>query len=111
MSERRITPQRAPSIFPMPSIITLTTDFGPSSPYVAVMKGVILSVNPEVRLVDISHAIGPQNVREGALVLEKACPWFPPDTIHVAVVDPGVGSARKIVYARIGRHHYICPDN
>jgi S-adenosylmethionine hydrolase len=92
-------------------IITLTTDFGLGSPYVAAMKGVILSINPEARLVDISHAVGPQNVRQGAVVLAEATTWFPAGTIHVGVVDPGVGTARRIVYARIGDQQYIAPDN
>jgi S-adenosyl-L-methionine hydrolase (adenosine-forming) len=92
-------------------IITLTTDFGISSPYVAVMKGVILSINPEAVLIDLTHAIEPQNIRQAALVLAGAAPWFPPETIHVAVVDPGVGTDRKIVYARIGKHDFVAPDN
>lgn len=95
----------------MSRIITLTTDFGPSSPYVAVMKGVILSVNPQARIVDITHAVPAQDVRAGALALAEAAPWFPSRTIHVAVVDPGVGSERRIVYARIGEHDHIAPDN
>ncbi|MBI3836548.1 MAG: SAM-dependent chlorinase/fluorinase [Planctomycetia bacterium] len=95
----------------MPRIITLTTDFGISSPYVAMIKGVILSINPQARLVDLTHAIGPQNVRQAALVLADATHWFPPETIHLAVVDPGVGTGRKIVYARIGQHDFIAPDN
>ncbi|MEX0677972.1 MAG: SAM-dependent chlorinase/fluorinase [Pirellulales bacterium] len=95
----------------MARIITLTTDFGASSPYVGQMKGVILSINPEAKIVDISHAIPPQDVRAAALVLCDATRWFPPETIHVAVVDPGVGTARKIVYARIGPHDFIAPDN
>jgi S-adenosylmethionine hydrolase len=93
------------------TIITLTTDFGLGSPYLAAMKGVILSINPEARLVDISHAVGPQNVRQGAVVLAEATTWFPAGTIHVGVVDPGVGTARRIVYARIGDQQYIVPDN
>jgi S-adenosyl-L-methionine hydrolase (adenosine-forming) len=92
-------------------IITLTTDFGPSSPYAAVMKGVILAINPAAQIVDITHAIRPQDVRHGALVLEDTTEWFPPDTIHVAVVDPGVGTGRTILYARIGAQQYIAPDN
>lgn len=92
-------------------LITLTTDFGAESPYVATMKGVILSLNPQAQIVDLSHAIGPQDIRAGALVLEEVTPWFPAGTIHVAVIDPGVGTARKIVYARIGEQQYICPDN
>ena len=92
-------------------IITLTTDFGTGSPYVAAMKGVILSINPAATIVDITHAVPAQDIRRGALVLEDTTPWFPDDTIHVAVVDPGVGTARAIVYARIGRQQYIAPDN
>ncbi len=92
-------------------IITLTTDFGSGSGYVAVMKGVILSINPAVTLVDITHDVPPQNVQSAALVLDDVAPWFPDGTIHLVVVDPGVGTQRAIVYARIGPHHYIAPDN
>lgn len=95
----------------MPPIITLTTDFGTGSPYVAAMKGVILSINPQATIVDISHAIEPQNVRQGALAIEQVARWFPPGTLHVAVVDPGVGTDRRIVYARFGEQHFIAPDN
>jgi S-adenosylmethionine hydrolase len=95
----------------MRPIITLTTDFGTGSPYVAQMKGVILSICPDANLVDISHAIGPQNVREGAIVLADTTPRFPAGTFHVAVVDPGVGTSRRIVYAKIGEQRYIAPDN
>jgi S-adenosyl-L-methionine hydrolase (adenosine-forming) len=92
-------------------IITLTTDFGPSSPYVACMKGVILTYNPRAVLVDVTHGIRPFDIRAGALALAEAMPWFPPGTIHVAVVDPGVGSDRRLVYARFGEQHYLAPDN
>ena len=95
----------------MPAIITLTTDFGIDSPYVAVMKGVILSLHPDVRLVDISHAIPPQDVRQGAIVLAETTRWFPAGTIHLAVIDPGVGTERRIVYAELGDQRYVCPDN
>ncbi|HEX4142072.1 MAG TPA: SAM-dependent chlorinase/fluorinase [Pirellulales bacterium] len=94
-----------------PFLITLTTDFGPSSPYVAAMKGVILSLNPYAQMVDLSHAVPAQDIRHAAIVLDEVTPWFPPDTIHVAVVDPGVGGERKIVYARIGQQQYLAPDN
>jgi len=94
-----------------PPIITLTTDFGPSSRYVAAMKGVILSMNPQVRLVDLTHAIPPQDVRAGAIALAETVPFFPPDSIHLAVVDPGVGSGRRIIYARIGGQQFVAPDN
>jgi S-adenosyl-L-methionine hydrolase (adenosine-forming) len=95
----------------VPSIITLTTDFGRDSAYVGALKGVILRINPAAAIVDISHGISPQNVTEGAFVLGEAARWFPPDSIHVAVVDPGVGTERRIVYARVGEQQYICPDN
>lgn len=95
----------------MPRIITLSTDFGASSPYVAAMKGVILSINPSATVVDVTHAIPRQDIRQGALVLADATRWFPVETIHVAVVDPGVGTSRKIIYARIGAHDFIAPDN
>jgi S-adenosylmethionine hydrolase len=94
-----------------PAIITLTTDFGQGSRYVAAMKGVILSINPEARIVDLSHAVPHQDIRTGAIVLAETARWFPADTIHVAVVDPGVGSSRRIVYARIGPQQFIAPDN
>jgi S-adenosylmethionine hydrolase len=92
-------------------IITLTTDFGVGSPYVAAMKGVILSIDPGAMIVDISHVLSFQDITAGAQVLEDATPWFPADSIHVAVVDPGVGAARPILYARIGSQQYIAPDN
>ncbi len=92
-------------------IITLTTDFGSSSPYVATMKGVILSIIPDVRLVDITHSILPQQVLEGAQVLADVTPLFPTNALHVAVVDPGVGSDREIVYVEFSWGRYLCPDN
>jgi len=92
-------------------IITLTSDLGFGSPYVAAVKGVILSIDPAATIVDISHAIPFLDITRGAQVLEDATPWFPHDTIHVAVVDPGVGTARPILYARIGSQQYIAPDN
>src|SRR5262245_59451134 len=92
-------------------LITLTTDFGVGSPYVAQIKGVILSICREIDLVDISHSVSPQSIREGAVVLADATPRFPAGTIHVAVVDPGVGTSRRIVYAEIGPQRYIAPDN
>ena len=95
----------------MPTVITLSTDFGTGSPYVAAMKGVILSINPQAVIVDVTHAIPAQDVRQGALVLEEAARWFPPETIHVAVIDPGVGTERKIVYARFGDQQFVAPDN
>ena len=92
-------------------LITLTTDFGPSSPYVAAMKGAILSINPDAAIVDLTHAIGPQDVRQAAIVLAETAPWYPRGTIHVAVIDPGVGTERALLYASIDDRHYIGPDN
>jgi S-adenosyl-L-methionine hydrolase (adenosine-forming) len=93
------------------SIITLTTDFGPGSPYVAMTKGVILSLCPTANIVDIAHDIPPQDIRRAALLLDEVADWYPAATIHVVVVDPGVGTDRALVYARIGEHHYLAPDN
>ncbi len=93
------------------SIITLTTDFGTGSPYVAAMKGVILSINPAATVVDITHDVRPQDIRHGAVVLADVVELFPEDTVHVAVVDPGVGTDRAIVYTRIGKQNYVVPDN
>lgn len=92
-------------------LITLTTDFGEGSPYVAAMKGVILSINPRARIVDLTHTIPPQDIRRGAMVLEEVTPLYPPGTLHVAVVDPGVGTSRQIVYAEIAGQRYIAPNN
>lgn len=95
---------------PIP-IVTLTTDFGTADGYVGTMKGVILSVVPGAQLVDISHEIGPQNVRETAYVLYTAYPFFPPHTVHLVVVDPGVGSSRRPVALRTASGTFVGPDN
>lgn len=93
------------------AIITLTTDFGAGNNYTAMMKGVILSINPDVTLVSITDHIPAQNISDGGIVLNETTPWFPPDTIHVAVVDPGVGTNRMILYAELNGQRYILPDN
>lgn len=93
------------------SIITLTTDFGHDSPYVAAMKAVILSINPDARIVDITHSVPPQDVRHGAIVLDDVAELFPAGSIHAAVVDPGVGTDRAIVYARMAGQQFLAPDN
>lgn len=93
------------------SIITLTTDFGTGSPYVAALKGVILSINPAATIVDLTHAVPAQDIREGAMVLDDVADRFPEGTIHLVVIDPGVGTDRAMVYARIGRQQFIAPDN
>lgn len=92
-------------------IITLTTDFGTDSFYVAQMKAAILSIHPHVRIVDITHSVPPQNIRYAAWVLVDSCYLFPDDTIHLVVVDPGVGSERRILLARYAGHEFVCPDN
>jgi S-adenosyl-L-methionine hydrolase (adenosine-forming) len=91
--------------------ITLTTDFGEDSPYVAAMKGVILGVNPDVRLLDLSHQIPPQDVRHAGFFLAAAVPCFPPGVLHVVVVDPGVGSERAVLYVEVDGHRLLVPDN
>lgn len=93
------------------SIITLTTDFGTGSPYVAAMKGVILSIHPAATIIDLTHDVRPQDIRHGAVILDDVAEQFPPGTIHVVVVDPGVGTQRAIVFARIGDRCYVAPDN
>lgn len=92
-------------------LITLTTDFGDQDGFVGAMKGVILSINPDARIVDISHAVPRQDVRAGAMVLRAACPYFPEGTVHVAVVDPGVGSSRAAVVVETAQALYVLPDN
>jgi S-adenosyl-L-methionine hydrolase (adenosine-forming) len=92
-------------------IITLLTDFGTGDYYVAAMKGVILSRSPGTHLVDISHEIEPQVVLSGAYVLLGAYNWFPPGTIHVGVVDPGVGSSRRAIILRTQDYFFVGPDN
>jgi hypothetical protein len=92
-------------------IITLTTDFGLRDPWVGIMKGVILGICPSARLVDLSHDVGAQDVLEGALCLEGAVSFFPPGTIHLAVVDPGVGGSRRPMALRSGGQFYVGPDN
>jgi S-adenosylmethionine hydrolase len=92
-------------------IITLLTDFGTQDHYVAAMKGIILGLNPHATLVDLSHDIPPQDIMAGAFVLAGAAPYFPPGTIHLAVVDPGVGSARRALAARSRGQYWVGPDN
>ena len=96
-------------------IVTLTTDFGLSDGYVAAMKGAMLSVSPALTLVDVSHRVPAQDVMEAAFVLRQAAPSFPPDTVHLVVVDPGVGTDRRALAARFrlgGRGHwFVGPDN
>ena len=92
-------------------IITLTTDFGLKDGFVGTLKGVIWSICPAAQIADISHSIAPQNVLEGAYALWRAHPFFPAGTIHVAVVDPGVGTRRRPLAARLGMQTFVGPDN
>jgi hypothetical protein len=93
------------------TIITLLTDFGLKDGYVGVMKGVIWGIAPQVQIADITHQIQPQNVLEGALALGRVAPYFPAGTIHLAVVDPGVGTQRRPIAARLGEQFFVGPDN
>jgi S-adenosylmethionine hydrolase len=92
-------------------IITLLTDFGYSDPYAGIMKGVILEINPNVQVVDVSHGISPQNMNEAAYILKSAYPYFPRGTIHVVVVDPGVGSKRAVLAVQTDSYRFLAPDN
>ncbi len=93
------------------TVLSLTTDFGLTNGFVGVMKGVIYGIAPDVRIVDISHLILAQNVLEGAYAMWRAVPFFPPGSVHVGVVDPGVGTKRRAIGARLGDQYFIAPDN
>ncbi len=95
----------------MGPVITLTTDFGSRDAYVAVMKGVILSINPEAKIVDISHSVAPQNVLQAAFILSVAYRYFPGQTVHMAIVDPGVGSERQGIILKTPSTLFVAPDN
>ncbi|MFC1870189.1 S-adenosyl-l-methionine hydroxide adenosyltransferase family protein [Chloroflexota bacterium] len=95
----------------MTAVITLTTDFGLSDAYVAAMKGVMLGINPEAKLVDICHTIEPQNIRQAAFVLSTAYSFFPAGTTHLVVVDPGVGTERRGIILRTPSASFVAPDN
>lgn len=92
-------------------IITLLTDFGLKDAYVGIMKGVILSINSEAGIVDITHEVGAQDIREGAFLVRESCGWFPEGTVHVAVVDPTVGSSRKPIIVHARGQFFVGPDN
>ena len=92
-------------------IVTLTTDFGTSDFYVAAMKAVLIRHCPDVRLIDVTHAVPRHDVLCGSITLERAVDGFPPGTTHLAVVDPGVGTDRRLLVARIKDQTVVCPDN
>jgi hypothetical protein len=95
----------------MGAIITLTTDFGLSDAYVAAVKGVLLDINPEAKLVDICHTIKPQNIPQAAFVLGTAYQYFPKKTVHLVVVDPGVGTERRAIILKVPQGCFVAPDN
>lgn len=92
-------------------MITLTTDLGYKDPFVGMMKGVILGINPDVRIIDITHGIGRHNIMEAALVVSESYGYFPGKSIHIVVVDPGVGSNRRPILVEADMHLFIGPDN
>lgn len=95
----------------MASLLTLTTDFGTRDAYVAAMKGTILRICPDARLIDITHEIAPQDVMEAAFVLREAVPYFPDDAVHLVVVDPGVGTERRSIALQHGQRRFVGADN
>jgi dethiobiotin synthase len=91
--------------------MTLLTDFGYQDTYVGQMRGVISAINPAALVIDLTHAIAPQQILQAAIALDDAVDAFPPGTIHVAIVDPGVGSQRRAIAAEVGPYRFVCPDN
>src|SRR5438128_8242118 len=101
-------PKRSGSTRP---IITLTSDFGLVDSYVAAMKAVLIRHCPDARLIDVTHHVPRHDILCGAITLERAVDGFPPGTVHLAVIDPGVGTDRRILVARINQQTIVCPDN
>lgn len=99
-----------PSV-PLHPLLTLITDFGLTDEYVGVIKGVILSYNPAIHIIDISHLIPPQNIQTASHLLARSYNYFPPCTVHLAIVDPGVGSDRSILAIKKDSHYFVGPDN
>jgi S-adenosylmethionine hydrolase len=95
----------------MNRIVTLTTDFGLKDPYAGAMKGAMLSAVPAITIVDITHLVSPGNILEGAFILNEACRYFPRGTVHVGVVDPGVGGKRKPILLETQDYFFVGPDN
>lgn len=106
-----IVDSRGPAALEPSGAVTFLTDFGLKDHFVGVMKGVIAEIAPHARLIDISHQVRPQSVVEGARLLAEAVPYFSAGTVHVVVVDPGVGTTRRGLAARIGDHFFVAPDN
>jgi len=95
----------------MNTVITLTTDFGISDPYVGMMKGVILSIHPSVEIIDLTHHIQPQNLIQAAWAIRSSFMYFPAKTLHMVVVDPGVGTDRRIIAIETEKYVFLSPDN
>ena len=93
------------------SVVTLTTDFGEQGHFVASMKGVILGINNQARIIDMSHNITPHSIEEAAFLLNSSYHYFPDGTVHVVVVDPGVGSSRRGLLVTTSRFFFVAPDN
>ncbi len=96
---------------PFQRMITLTTDFGLTEHYVGAMKGVIYSINPSAQVVDITNAVQSFDILDGAIAISQAYSYFPKDTVHVVVVDPGVGGPRRPIIANVGQYLFVAPDN
>src|SRR5579863_2187877 len=94
-----------------PRIVTFTTDFGLNDPFVGIMHGVVLNIHPETAIVDICHAIASYDIFDGALTIAQAYRFFPPRTVHVVVVDPGVGSERRPIIVETDDYVFVAPDN
>lgn len=92
-------------------LVTLLTDFGTRDPFVGVMKGVLLTLEPRLRIVDLTHEVPPQRVEAGAFWLTRSYRYFPAGTVHVAVVDPGVGTSRRALVVEAAGHYFVGPDN
>ncbi len=92
-------------------LISITTDFGNLNGFTGTMKGVIYGIAPNAQIVDITHEIPAQDVRTGSIALWRAAPYFPPGTVHIAVIDPGVGTARRPIAAKLGDQFFVLPDN
>jgi len=93
------------------SVVTLITDFGDRDYFVASMKGVILGINTQTRIIDVSHHVTRHSIEEAAFLLNSCCHYFPDGTVHVVVVDPGVGSSRRGILVSTSRYHFLAPDN
>lgn len=92
-------------------IVTLLTDFGLSDPYVGIMKGVMLGINPDIRIIDISHSIAPYDIEQAAFMLACTHPYFHRRTVHLVIIDPGVGSVRRPIMVSTDNGYYVAPDN